>query len=435
LLIRESLKGDLMSESIINREAGDKGKGFRLQRLRAIKQLLEVIEEMDKKDIVAVYASTEYLDDVYIKTITSAGSKIRTEGDKNYNPKKKKFSFMSNEVTNSLIIFLDCWIEHKFSDNFFFCFYTTVEYSKENQTKGLTGLGIKVPDKEILRLLIEKDYNYGNVIHCVKTKIIDQYKTQYSGKKEKGHLKTIQSFDDQFWIDFLERISWTFSGDDEKQLEKVLLEAIKNRKFYKNINIEGKEPYVLSHLENLFEKREHVSDHLERKVSGSDVKNIFLEFSIGIAKMEDDVYTMWDEMEEPIDKRNIENKIKDVSPQFDNLKMGLLARKIAVVKKELSRLSVEEKGTYRFRVFEASQDKILEFILKNKKIGKTKFSEEEIDICLTELQKYSAKHLAEKAADFAYSLKNTDTVYNTVLELFDSCFLSFDEEGFYNGYK
>jgi hypothetical protein len=423
-----------MSQAVINREAGDKGKGFRLQRLRAIKQLLTVIEEMDKKDIVAVYASTEYLDDVYIKTVSTDSSTIRTEGDKNYDP-KKFFSFMSDEVTNSIIIFLDCWIEHKLSDNLFFCFYTTVKYTKENQTQKLTKLGIEVPDKEILKLLIDKNYEYENLIHSVKTKIICEYQKQYAGKKEKGHSKTILTFNDKLWIDFLNRINWTFGGEDEKQLERRVLEDIKNRSFYSNVNVEGKEQYILSHLENLFEKREHVSDLLERKVNGSDVKNIFLELSLGISKIEDLTHTMWEEMEEPTDKRNIKNKIKDVSPLYNDLKIGLLARRISVVKKELSKLSAEEKDTFRFRVFEASHEKILEFILENKKNIKNQLTEVEIETCLLELQKESVTHLAEKALDFSYSLKNTNTVYNTVLELFDSCFLSFDEEGFYNGFK
>ncbi|XBO86818.1 hypothetical protein AAGG52_05815 [Bacillus licheniformis] len=153
-----------MTVNTINRDAGDKSKGFRLQRLRAIQLLLEQMEHRDEN--VSVFASTEYLDDVYIKTVTHEGSTTHLEGDKNYDI-SKKFSFMSEEVTNSLIIFLDNWLNCDMSESLFYCFYTNVNYTKEKNSQTTKSLDIKLPELPVLKLLIEKRID-DKVVDCIK---------------------------------------------------------------------------------------------------------------------------------------------------------------------------------------------------------------------------------------------------------------------------
>lgn len=153
----------------INRDAGDKSKGFRLQRLRAISLLLDQMEKND--DSVSVFASTEYLDDVYIKTVNSAGVITYTEGDKNYDS-GKRFSFMSKEVTNSLVIFLDNWLNCEMSKTLYYCFYTNIHYTFErDKTEVIKKLGIILPEKPILDYLTKDDFN-DVVVECIKKIVV-----------------------------------------------------------------------------------------------------------------------------------------------------------------------------------------------------------------------------------------------------------------------
>ncbi|WP_042375583.1 hypothetical protein, partial [Neobacillus jeddahensis] len=148
--------------STINREVGEQGKGFRLQRLRAIKLLFE---KMNASQKAIVYAGTEYLDDVYVKSIDSEKVDVIAEGDKNYDS-KNAFSFMSNEVKNSLISFLDCWFQYD-SEGLIFCFYTNVSIGKEYNTKNLKGLNITLPEEPIIKLLMKKDFENENLLSTV----------------------------------------------------------------------------------------------------------------------------------------------------------------------------------------------------------------------------------------------------------------------------
>src|SRR5690606_34425551 len=139
-----------------------------------------------------VFASTEYLDDVYIKTVTPEGSDTYTEGDKNYD-ESKKFSFMSKEVTNSLIIFLDNWLNCDLSENLYYCFYTNVNYTYEKNTELIKELKITLPKLPILDYLTKNQLD-DQVIDCIKKRLIYEYKQQYKNKKGNGYLKVIESF-------------------------------------------------------------------------------------------------------------------------------------------------------------------------------------------------------------------------------------------------
>ncbi|MGL5754669.1 MULTISPECIES: hypothetical protein, partial [Bacteria] len=77
-----------MSDIII-REAEDKYKGFRYQKLRLAKVILKKINEGNKE--LRIIGAVEYKDDLYIEEKDS----IILEQDKLYS---KNFSFCSSEV-------------------------------------------------------------------------------------------------------------------------------------------------------------------------------------------------------------------------------------------------------------------------------------------------------------------------------------------------
>lgn len=411
-----------MTADTIKRDAGDKSKGFRLQRLRAINLLLDQMEKKHEK--ISVFASTEYLDDVYIKTVTPEGIITYTEGDKNYDA-SKKFSFMSSEVTNSLIIFLDNWLNCEMSKTLYYCFYTNIQYTFEINTKIIKELGIKLPEKPILDYLTTSDFN-DVVIECIKKRLLYEYEQQYKSKDGNGYLELIKKFDNSKWKNFLSRINWKFGQYDDKELQKELIEKIKNRSFYTNIDVSSKEDLIIDLLESNFSEKEQYTDPMSKHVTNIHVENILLRISKDVVKKDSDpIYSVWNTLEAPTDNRNLEEKITDVEPDYKERKLGLKAREVAAIKEEFKQLTDNDQGSYRYRVFEACQRKLNKLLDKNIKV--------DVDSWLDELFKESKLHLEDKSKDFSYAIQSDDAIKKVILELIDSCFLSFDEKGFYNG--
>jgi hypothetical protein len=402
--------------TIINREVGEQGKGFRLQRLRAIKLLFEKINTSQK---AIIYAGTEYLDDVYVKSIESQKVEVTAEGDKNYDS-KESFSFMSNEVKNSLISFLDCWFQYD-SEGLIFCFYTNVKIGKEYNTKNTKGLGITLPKEPIIELLINKNYENEQLLPTVKLVLIEEYKKQYEGKESKGFLDSLEELSDELWINFLNKIDWKFEQEDEKELEQTLIQEIRKQSIYKT-NLEGKESYVIAALLDEFEKRQNVKDHFGRLISDAHVKVKLLEVGNNEYKMNDPVYEQWEKLE-PTDKRNLDEKIEAVTKKYNKKKLGMFARKIGAVKLELARADGKDKAAYQYRIYDACDERLFEIL---DSYDGSEVEPGVVDGWIDDLVDCAEKHLAEKSKDFTYPFKNKDTLRNTILELFDSCYLSFD---------
>ncbi|MFF3025666.1 hypothetical protein ACFVRR_24100 [Gottfriedia sp. NPDC057948] len=405
-----------------DREAGDKSKGFRLQRLRAINLLLEQMEKNDEN--ISVFASTEYLDDVYIKTVSPDGIITYTEGDKNYDP-AKRFSFMSNEVTNSLIIFLDNWLKCELSETLYFCFYTNVEYTKEKNSPTVKKLSITLPSKAILEYLVNNELE-DDVIECIKKRLLYEYEEQYKNEVGNGYLEVIKKFTNERWISFLSRINWKFGQYDDKKLEKILVDKIKNRSFLGYIDVTNKEDLIIDLLTEKFSANEQLTDPLVKHVTTIHVENIFLRISKDLVKKDDPIYDIWETLIKPSDTRGIQQKVIDVDPEYNKLKLGLKARDIVGIIKEYQQLTDQEKGSYRYRVFEACQRKLVDLLTNKDRVI-------DIDVWLEELFEAAKNHIEDKSRDYSYAITSDDAIKGAILELIDSCFLSFDEEGFYYG--
>jgi hypothetical protein len=408
-----------VDKKTIDRESGDKSKGSRLQRLRAIRFLLDKLNDLDN---VAVYVATEFLDDVYQQIVKVDGTvEIISEGDKNYKS-GTTFTFHSDEVKNTLVGFIDCLMEHYSSASLFFCFYTNAKFSSENNIKEITEVR---PNESILQQLMNKDFSDPLLLPYVKTVIINDYKKQYKSKKHKnkGYLSILEKWDDTQWIDFLNNISWLFEKEDDKELEISLLELIKRSNPY-SFNIEGKEKQVLISLEHEFERKQERKDYFTRIMTASEVKTCYLEVAKDVYKNCDPVHELWDEIPKPTDNRNLSLKIRAVCNTYSEKELGLLARRVCEAKLELKRVDYKDRCAYQYRVFTAAERKIGD-LLKNH----TSKTHEKVDIdnWIDELVNYSNAQLEERSKDYTYAFTNKETLKNTILELFDSCYLAFDE--------
>lgn len=253
-----------------------------------------------------------------------------------------------------------------------------------------------------------------------------EYEQQYSTKEGDGYLEVIKKFNNSQWRTFLSRISWKFGQYDDKELYKELLKKIKNRSFYTNVDVSSKEDLIIDLLESQFSAREQYKDPMSKHVTSVHVENVLLKISKDVVKKDNDpVYSIWDSLEEPDDNRNLVDKITDVEPGYLRRKLGLKARDVAAIKEEFCQLNDQAKGSYRYRVFEACQRKLNELLDKDLTV--------DVDVWLNELFLESKKHLEDKSKDYSYAIQSDDAIKKVILELIDSCFLSFDEKGFYNG--
>ena len=91
-----------MKTNIIKREASDKTKGFRLQKMRAIRLMLDELNNVSKK---IFYTAIENVEDVSHTTIDQSGVAQYYEEDKNY-AKGKNFTLFTDAVKTLLLVFL-----------------------------------------------------------------------------------------------------------------------------------------------------------------------------------------------------------------------------------------------------------------------------------------------------------------------------------------
>ena len=263
-----------MPTKTIPREANDKSKGFTLQKLRATSLMLSQIK---KKSSDVFIAAVEYGGDVYLDD----GSKY-VEENKAYD--SKDFSFASGEIKNTLVYFLDFWLNNHRDDKIRFGFYATNKVAKEIKAGKIKELGIALPKEPILSLLKSKAYDTTELLPAVKKIILKEYEEQYASNKQfpisSSHFATIKKFNDEDWKTFLNAVEWNFEQPDVDELEEKLIEQIKDITI-PSVNIEGKEAFIRAQLFYDLEIRQAKQELSERFVSEKDVELTFRRVAAG----------------------------------------------------------------------------------------------------------------------------------------------------------
>lgn len=124
---------------LINRDAADKTKGFRLQKLRAATLLLKAANDLSNVNFY--YAAIEAEEDVTIIKTANLSTEQIIEEDKNYSS-DSNFTIHSEAVLNTLVSFFDIYTGkwHKSQSTVFtFSFYTTTNFGKEKRKSLQTG--------------------------------------------------------------------------------------------------------------------------------------------------------------------------------------------------------------------------------------------------------------------------------------------------------
>ncbi|BBI34949.1 hypothetical protein [Cohnella abietis] len=407
-----------MERSIISRVVGEQSKGERLQRLRAI-QL--IFDELEKAPNISVLVACEYIEDVYLNTSDGDGkSSEYLESDKSY--ESKCFSLNSDEVKNSLVSFLDVFLHY--GHHIRFGFYTNTGITNERTTELLKQNKLELPDKELMLLLMNKEYV--TVLPYLKCILLEDYRKQYVGKNATGYLHVIEKYSDDLWIQFLEQINWKFEEEDENELELTLLLKVKNCRLYDTVSVSGKEQYIIDALDKELEKRQAHKDPLHRLINTDTIRTKFLEIGNNVAtsKPLDPCYEDWDSMEKPFDGRDINSKIKDVSPDYDDTTFEVFARKIGSIKTQLRRVQHQARGAYLYRVFEACEEQLIRIV--HKQTQKSTVEPSVVDDWIEMLVRSAIAHIEDWGKDYNYPFRSENAVRDTIYELINSCYLAFD---------
>lgn len=411
----EELKNDT-----INRDASDKYKGYRYQKIRVAIMLLKLIKSNIKNNIIAI---PEYKDDGYF--IDEKGHQF-LEQDKLY---EKGFSFNSPEIQKAMVNFLDNYIELKKDPFINFIFCTNTDYVKENQIKTLTNIGLNVLEKPVLEYLVERDFNT-DLVNFISKYLIYIYRETYDIEEEKPETYTknymiIKKMLIEDWKEFLEKISFKFGESDLEKLSEELDKEIKECRFFTAEHF-GKEDLIKRSLLDVIDER-MTQKHVTQKIINVDsLKIIYKEAeSVNSNLTVDEIYRYWDEVEnelEGVQLRNLKQKILAVSPNFKEKTIRRYTRDAITVKDEIKRLDQRHIKALRYRVYESMGKFFDEEFIYNEN-----FTFESLNEIIKRLQEYVVEDLNELKKDYNYGIQNNITVKKITMLLIEECFYSFDE--------
>lgn len=402
-----------MTISTINREASDKTKGFRLQKLRAANLALD---ELEKGKFSNFYIGLEQGEDVAKITPDDSGEEEYFEEDKHY--PDSNFTINSRPVKNTLVIFFDLYLQRwRESSNICFGFYTTADIGKEKKTEVSKALNITFPERNILDLVQSDDID-DSVIEIVHKLLIAEYESQYEGKKGKGNLDQLKAYDKKSFANFLKSIRWFFGGEDNEDLKESALVKIKKSQFF-NYRLEGKESYILSEILESIEEKQGKDNYSERFIDKYQIELIFrkAESHDELIK-KDPVWKGWESIASD-DTRTLKAKVFAVCRSFDEKEIKRLTRRACTAKLE----EIDSGKDYlslKYRVLEACEEVI------HRKVLSSEITQERIYQIFEELKEKSKDSIEELKKDFNYPINNAHSIKAIVLDLFDSCYLSFD---------
>ena len=322
----------------INREAGDKIKGFTLQKQRAIALFFD---EIKLNPNTHVHVAIEYKGDVYLQNDQSG----YIEEQKNYN-EEKAFSFNSHQILNTLAYFLEIWLTEDKSQSIKFGFYSTSKIAKESNTEKVKNLGITLPNEGVLKLVEEGKFSEDNLLDSVKKYLIAEYNDQYRED-------ITNKFDDASLTTFLNLISWNFEQDNEKEYKGEVLEKIKESEFASDFTNSYQPELVYGSLMTALEEKQDEHDTILKFLNKPSVENIFLKIAAGkeinvraLEYINIDLSELRNKIQISL-KTFLENKyfsnVKDKSfPELIERKVARHSREIKIQRKNLEQTDPEK---------------------------------------------------------------------------------------------
>lgn len=405
------------AHNVINREAGDKTKGFRFQKLRAA---IRFLQRIDSNRDGLVHCAMELLEDSVLID-GSNGATISGEENKYYS---SSLSFNSSAIKNTIVAFLDLYFTFGQTSDLKLGVYASAKVAQERiSTEMRNDLGITSSQTlyGILKKLVENVRLSPDELTIARSLSTTEYISQYKNKKEAGFLSLLEAMTTEDFRAFLEGIDWSISEETNEALEQSALDAIKTSRFFthRHANLES---FLLSSLLNELEKRSGRPVPSDRILNTDTIRNIFNEILLGPNtefRIEDPAVEQWDEIAAN-DFRNLEEKILSVCPNFSPSKLKVLARVCSLARNIEQEGQREMKGLLR-RILDVCETELLGMP------STQEMTERQVLDAIDHLTKVAEQHITTLQTTYRYRQRDHHSIKGAVLTLFDDCFLALDE--------
>jgi hypothetical protein len=402
--------------TVIDREAGDKKKGDRFQKLRAcIRLLTEIGQDGNNR----IYCAIELVEDSLLIHERGEDSAC-IEENKNYG---STLTFNSSPVRNTMVAFIDQDFRFLGGSPIRFSFYASATAGDERFDKSLyEKAGLAAPGKtSILKKLCGQEPLSRDELALCKASILDEYAKQYAERPGQGHLAAITAWTPEQFGQFLSKIEWIVTMDGNPELEDAAVECVRKCPFY-SYRHEGMESVIVGAICSEFEKHSEHGVPMARLLGTADIENIFLK-TLGVQSQEkplDPAHNNWSDIE-VTDMRSLQEKIEAVTPDYPPNGLKRLKRRVGLAKDE-ARLWQREYVSLRRRVYDVCED-----ILEASREGRTSaLTAPEVDAILADMVARSMEELTRLNKTYHYRIQDENTLRGAILSLFDECYLAFD---------
>ncbi|WP_202730459.1 hypothetical protein [Achromobacter xylosoxidans] len=403
--------------NVISREAGDKTKGFRFQKLRAA---IRFLQRIDANRDGLVHCAMELLEDSVLID-GSSGAKISGEENKYYG---SSLSFNSPAIKNTVVAFLDLYFTFGRTSDLKLGIYASATVAQERisaETRSRLGISSAQSVYDILKKLVEGQSLCREELTIARSLATEEYVAQYKDKNGAGFQPLLEGMASEEFRAFLEGIDWSISKESNEILEQTALDAIRTSRFFthRHANLES---FLLSSLLDELEKRSGKSVPSDRLLNTDTIRSIFNEILLGINtefRVDDPAIEHWDELATN-DFRNLEEKIISVCPDFSLSKLKVLARVCALARNIEQEGQREMKGLLR-RILDVCEAELLGMPATQA------MTERQVLEAIDHLAKVAEQHVTTLRTSYRYKQRDHHSIKGAVLTLFDDCFLAFDE--------
>ncbi|MDC9503522.1 MULTISPECIES: hypothetical protein [unclassified Pseudoalteromonas] len=422
-----------MPKDTIYRGASDKTKGFRLQKIRAIKLM---IEEIIKNDRQLFYTAIEITEDVDHTIVNESHNESRVEELKAYD--NSAFTLQSEAVKNTLVSFFDIYFKNwQSSDNVKLGFYTTATIGKEKKKVLFNGTNLAPPAQPILKIFSDGGPLDQSTFEYFKATILEEYRSQYfktpnpksanyaqelarqQNKLDNSYFPILKNLTLEEANNFLDKIYWHFDDEDNDALKASVLQLIKTCPL-SNLSNEDKEETIFCELMELLDERQNDNVFSNKFITGSDVKMVFknAESSISVELLDPSWERYHEESQRITDKRNLGDKLMSVCPDFSKQLHGIYSREACTVKIDTN--SGKSFLALKYRVFLACA----EYLALN---AQSTYTQDEIITAIGNMLEKSTATIEALKNDFTYRVSNEVIIKSIIYDLFDECFIALNE--------
>lgn len=399
-----------MSADLNKRDAHPSSRAYDYQKLRVLKLLIENLSDED------ACATIEYVDDVFLQTSSDQGHTQHIEQVKNYEAEDSALSINSLAVRGSICNFLEVWLDLNKSSHLRFCLCTTAQIAKERLTPVFEKANISLPDEAVLECIKKKKYS--DVIEVIKFVVTKEF-SEDEGRKE--YRARVNKLTTPEWSKFISQIVVEDDCAFYEELVGDVLNLLKNLDYIKSdyqISQERLFEILIGYINLKLVK----GNFLARLIKVNDIKLKILEEIKGVNKTIDPAG------EVPIastDVRSLREKIVAVCTDYKDRNINTLERRSAFFMSEERRLADNPAfKALKVRIYDKCDEVLSEHISLHGNKAMTKL---EIDNMILKLKNEAQMRLTQLSQNYDYPLTNEVSIEGLILNLFDSCFLAFDE--------